>query len=101
MSDVTFQAGPYTFEWDARKAQGNRSKHGVTFEEAATVFADPLARIYDDPDSAADEARALILGWSMGRRVLLVVHVERGERIRIISARLATRRERARLEEKE
>ena len=95
MSVVTFEAGGITFEWDARKAAANHAKHRVSFEEAATVFADPQARIFDDPDHSAVEARFLIVGLSHARRVLLVVPVERGERIRIVSARVATKRERA------
>jgi hypothetical protein len=98
MSDVVFEAGAVTFEWDTRKAAANRAKHGVSFEEAATVFADPDARLFDDPDHAVDELRFLIVGLSAATRVLLVVHLERGERIRLISARVATRRERARME---
>ncbi len=89
------------FEWDARKAAANRAKRGVSFEEAATVFADPDARIFDDPDHAADEPRFLIVGLSAATRMLLVVHLERGERIRLISARVATRRERARMQREE
>ena len=59
----------------------------VSFEEAATVFADPLARVFDDPDHSIDEPRFLLLGVSYARRELIVVHVERGDRLRIISAR--------------
>lgn len=99
MSDIVFRAGPFTFEWDTAKAAGNRTKHGVGFEEAATVFLDPLARIFDEPDQAQAEDRFLIVGYSEARRLLFVVHVERGDRLRILSARVATRRERAEIEE--
>ena len=99
MSTVSFQAGPFTFEWDEAKARSNRRKHRVSFEEAATVFIDPLAQVFDE-DGASGEQRYLIVGRSLARRELLVVHVERGDRIRLISARLATPRERAKLAEK-
>jgi uncharacterized DUF497 family protein len=99
VTTVFFRAGPFFFEWDGAKARSNRRKHGVSFEEAATVFADPLARVFDDPDHLADEARFLLLGVSYAQRVLIVVHVERGDRLRIISARPATSRERAKLKE--
>ena len=82
------------FEWQAWKAEANVEKHGIGFEEASTVFADPLARIFDDPDHSADESREIIVGHSMGQRLLIVSFTERGGRIRIISARAATRRER-------
>lgn len=79
------------FEWDDEKAAQNVSKHGVSFSEAATVFADPAA-VYLDGGSGTD--RLVVLGSSVRRRVLYVVHVERGVRDRIISARRATRPER-------
>jgi len=72
----------------------HRQKHGVSFEEAATVFADPLARFYDDPDHSTNELRFLLVGHSLLGRLLLVVHAERGDIIRIISARKPTPRER-------
>lgn len=93
MSTVRFVAGDLTFEWDATKAATNKRKHRVSFEEAATVFGDPLARTMDDPDDARGELRLVILGTSRARRLLVVAHVERGGNLRIISARLATRRE--------
>jgi uncharacterized DUF497 family protein len=96
---VRFVAGELTFEWDGAKATANRRKHGISFEEAATVFLDEHAQIFDDPDSGTSEMRYLLLGLSAARRTLLVVHVERGTRLRIISAREATRRERRALEE--
>jgi uncharacterized DUF497 family protein len=97
---VQFPAGELTFEWDAAKAATNLRKHGVSFEEAATVFLDPHARLFDDPDVKANEARFLLVGVSAAARVLVVVHVERGERLRIISARRATPRERNAVEER-
>src|SRR5262245_25717916 len=82
------------FEWDATKASENLKKHRVAFEEALTVFADPFARIFDDPDHSADEQRELIIGQSAERRLLIVSFTERVWRTRIISARRATARER-------
>ena len=99
MSTVRFAAGELTFEWDAAKAAANRRKHGVSFEEAATVFLDPYAQVFDDPDSETSESRFLLVGVSAARRTLVVVHVERRERLRIISAREATRHERRKVEE--
>ncbi len=80
------------FEWDAAKAAANVLKHGVGFEEAATVFADPFA-VYLDEGSGAE--RMVVIGTSLRERMLFVVHVERGVRDRIISARPATPAERA------
>ena len=82
------------FEWDAHKAEENLKKHGVAFEEALTVFADPLANIFDDPDHSADERRELIIGHSAGRRLVIVSFTDRGRRTRIIGAREAEPRER-------
>ena len=82
------------FEWDQRKAKGNRGKHGVSFEEAATVFGDPLGRIVEDPRHSQGEQRFALLGHSGAGRLLTVMFTERGEVIRIISARHATPRER-------
>lgn len=87
------------FEWDAHKALINRMKHGVSFEEAVTVFADPLARIFDDPDHSIAEAREFIVGWSRNHRLLLVCFTERGDNVRIISARKTTKLERQDYEE--
>lgn len=100
MSTIRHQVGSLSFEWDSAKAETNRRKHGVTFEEAATVFLDPLARLAEEPDRVDDEDRFLLVGHSEARRLLLVVHVERGDRLRIVSARVPTRRERAQLEER-
>jgi uncharacterized DUF497 family protein len=84
------------FEWDPRKDAENRRKHGVSFEEARTVFADEYALLLDDPDHSAAEDRFILLGLSVAFRVVLVVHTYRepDETIRIISARKATKRER-------
>ena len=82
------------FEWQASKAAANVRKHRVSFEEAAAVFADPLARILDDPDHSADESREIIVGHSTRQRLLIVSFAERDGTIRIISARAATKRER-------
>ena len=81
-------------EWDSRKAAGNLRKHGVSFDEASTVFDDPLAVIFDDEDHSVDEIRELIIGYSIRRQLLIVSFTEREpEIVRIISARLATRKE--------
>lgn len=90
----------YTFEWDSRKAESNARKHGVTFEEASTVFADPLGLLMPDPDHSLSEERYLVLGMSNRQRLLVVAFAERPPRTRLISARLATRRERRCYEEK-
>jgi len=82
------------FEWDAAKAVANVRKHGVHFEEAATAFGDPLSITVSDPEHSIGEARYILIGRSTLSRVLVVVHLERGVCIRLISARLATRRER-------
>ena len=82
------------FEWDERKAAANRRKHGVTFDEAATVFLDALARNRPDDEHSGDEPRSLLLGRSTRGRLLVVAYAERGERLRLVSARRATRFER-------
>jgi hypothetical protein len=82
------------FEWDPSKARENARKHGIGFEEALAVFADPLARIFDDPEHSDEEPREIIVGYSSKQRLLLVAFTERTPRVRIISARRATRRER-------
>jgi hypothetical protein len=87
------------FEWDPRKDTANRRKHGVEFEEATTVFDDPLSMTITDPDHGRDEDRFVIIGMSGERSLLVVVHTSRGERIRLISARLATKHERRKYEE--
>ena len=86
------------FDWDPRKANANRAKHGVSFEEALTVFADEAALLIPDPDHSEDEDRFILLGMSALLRVLVVVHCDRATAsvVRIISARRATRPERRR-----
>lgn len=88
-----------TFEWDDKKAQQNLKKHGVSFEEAATVFADPFALTIADPLHSEGEDRLVTLGESQRRRLLVVVFTERGDNIRLITARVAMRRERKNYEE--
>ncbi len=87
------------FEWDPAKARQNRHKHRVSFEEAATVFGDPLALTYPDPDHSISERRFITIGMSNAKRVLIVAHTDRDESIRIISARKTTRLERKHYEE--
>jgi hypothetical protein len=89
----------FHFEWDPLKATKNLRKHGVSFDEARTVFNDPLARIFDDPEHSADEAREIIIGHSIMRRLLIVSFTERSSAIRVISARVATKREQRDYEE--
>ena len=86
------------FEWDRRKADENFRKHGVSFNEAETVFRDPLAATFDDPDHSTTEQRLLTVGYSSTDRLLVVSHTEFGAIIRIINARLATAYERQRHE---
>ena len=81
-------------EWDEAKAATNVGKHRVPFEEAASVFEDPLAYTFHDPDHSIGERRMVTFGYSRVGRLLAVVHAERGRSIRIISARRATRHER-------
>lgn len=90
--------GP-TFEWDAAKAAANLLQHGVSFEEAVTVFRDPLAKIHDDPDHSATERRDIIVGHSATSQLLVVSFTDRGSNIRLISARPVTRHERRDYEE--
>ena len=87
------------FEWDPRKAEANRRKHGVTFDEAATVFQDELSATGDDPDHSIEERRFVTFGVSSLGRLLVVAHAEGDDAIRIISARPATRGERKLYEE--
>lgn len=82
------------FEWDPVKAESNEEKHGVTFTEAMTVFADPLSLTAYDPDHSVGEDHYVTMGTSVDGRLLVVAHTDRGENIRIISARVATRGER-------
>lgn len=85
--------------WDPRKRAVNRRKHRIDFDEAATVFVDPLATTFPDPDHSEDEERYVTIGLSARGRVLVVAHTDAGEEIRVISARRATRHERRFYEE--
>ena len=89
----------FTFEWDPRKAVANERKHGVSLDEAATAFADPYGLVADDPRHSVGEVRVALLGHSESGRPLAVMFTERGDRIRLISARKATRREHRQYEE--
>lgn len=89
----------YEFEWDPSKAASNLRDHGVSFEEASTVFADPLAMLMSDPDHSVGEERYMLLGESSRRNLLVVAFAERPPRTRLISARDATRHERRQYEE--
>jgi uncharacterized DUF497 family protein len=82
------------FEWDDAKAAANERKHGVSFTEAMTVFADPMSLTGYDPDHSDDEDRYITMGHSADARLLVVSHADRGEAVRIISARVASRGER-------
>ena len=82
------------FEWDDEKASLNERKHGVSFPEAMTVFADPFTLTGFDPDHSGDEDRFITMGHAITERLLIVCHTDRDQQLRIISARLATRRER-------
>lgn len=88
-----------TYEWDPVKATANVKKHHVTFEEAASVFLDPAALTFWDPDHSAEEDREITIGRSARQRVLFVAHVPRDGGVRIISARRATRGEQKQYEE--
>ena len=87
------------FDWDPNKAASNLRRHNVSFGEAATIFSDPLSTTVPDPDHSLDEDRFITVGLSHRGRLLMVAHTERGDRIRIISARELTRTERAQYEE--
>jgi uncharacterized DUF497 family protein len=87
------------FEWDPAKAEANLRAHGVSFEEAATVFDDPLAETYNDPDHSDAEQRFLTFGLSRRGRALVVAHCDRSDRVRLISARRMTHREKRQHEE--
>lgn len=87
------------FEWDPRKAVANRKKHGVPFEEAITVFGDPLSVTVPDPNHSGAEDRFFTIGISRQQRLVVAWHTDRGDRIRVISARLPTFLERRKYEE--
>ena len=86
------------FEWDRKKVKKNLRKHKVSFDEAVTVFYDPLSATFDDPDHSVGEQRLITVGYSSRGRLLVISHTERGKAIRIISARPATAHERKRHE---
>lgn len=81
------------FEWDSKKAQSNKRKHGITFEEASTIFGDPLSMTIPDPAHSVGEDRFITVGTSANGKLIVVVHTERDDIIRIISARKATSNE--------
>ena len=89
----------YSFEWDPKKAESNLKKHGVSFDEGITAFGDPLSMNMPDPDHSEGEQRFIVLGTSAQSRTVVVSYTERPPRTRIISARLATRRERKQYED--
>jgi len=85
---------PLTFEWDSRKARANLAKHGVSFEEASTIFGDRVSLTIPDPEHSLGEERYVTMGKAFTKKLLVVVHTERGNNIRIISARPPSRKER-------
>ena len=87
------------FEWDENKAKTNKRKHSITFEEATTAFADELSITIDDPLHSEDEDRLILIGLSKESKLLIVIHIEKTETIRIISARKATKQEKILYEE--
>ena len=91
-------AGP-TFEWDGAKAVANLLQHGVSFEDAVSLFQDPLAKVHADPDHSEAERRDIIVGHSIQGQLLLVSFTDRGSKLRLISARPVTRHERHDYEE--
>jgi uncharacterized DUF497 family protein len=91
--------GRIVFEWDRQKALANERKHGVSFAEASTVFGDPLSITIPDSNPAIEEERFVIIGMSAKRTLLIVVHTIRHERIRLISARSATKHEKRNYQE--
>ena len=82
------------FEWNAQKAEINNKKHGISFDEASTVFGDALSVTYPDPDHSIHEERYVMIGLSNKNRILVISHIYHGETVRIISARQATKPER-------
>ena len=87
------------FEWSPEKAEANLKKHGISFEEAATVFSDPLSLTVSDPLHSEVENRFVITGFSDKQKQLVIVHTDRNDKIRIISARMATPSERRKYEQ--
>jgi len=90
---------PLTFEWDVREARSNLAKHGVAFEKGSTIFADPLSLTIPDPEHSRMERRYITMGRAFNGKLLVVVHTDRDDNIRMISARRASRRERKFYEE--
>jgi uncharacterized protein len=88
------EVGRLQFDWDPKKAASNIKKHRVSFEEAATAFGDPQSVTIGDPDHSLEETRSILLGISSSARLLVVVHTERGDAIRLISSRRASKKER-------
>ena len=88
-----------TYEWDAEKAKVNRRKHRISFEDAATVFLDPIALTFPDPDHSGGEEREITIGRTTRQQIVFVSHCPRGDRVRIISARKTTPGERKQYEE--
>ena len=86
---------PLTFEWDSRKARSNLAKHGVGFQEASTIFGDPLSLTIPNPEHSLSEERYITVGRAFSGKLLVVVHTDRGDNIRIINARRASPRERS------
>ncbi len=89
----------FLFEWDARKAKRNVATHGVSFDEASSTFKDPLSLTIFDPLHSEEEDRYILIGSTVKNRLLVIVHTTRGNRIRIISARKATKNEKTQYEE--
>jgi uncharacterized DUF497 family protein len=89
------------FEWDPKKALLNLKRHGISFDEASTAFRDPLSQTIEEPLHSENEERFVLIGRTIQGRILVIVHTDRGEPIRTISARLATKKERLRYEENE
>ena len=87
------------FEWDSKKSQSNKRKHGITFEEASTIFGDPLSITIDDSAHSIGEDRFVTIGTSVNDKLIVVAHTERNDIIRIISARKATRNEKRQYEQ--
>ncbi len=87
------------FEWDPQKAESNLAKHGISFHEAGTVFGDPLALTFEDPDIASGEYRYITFGLSRLNNYIVISHIDRDNKIRIISARRMTKKERKIYEE--
>lgn len=91
----------FWFEWDPEKAQANRAKHGISFEDVTSAFADPLSLTIPDPDHSEEEERYILMGMTRHGTLVVVVHLDLGDAIRIISARKATRTEQRHYEEGE